>query len=363
MKSSSHTSDFLSQQQLEAYLNGTLDPSAKSKVEELLNDCELSKEALAGYSAFPAAIGDIAGLKNQIAAKSGMGVSKIWLNVLAGTVAVAVIATAYYFLKPTEKNPVAEIPQTKTALVQNPPVNTEPAMVLTPQAEHFVNPESKPESPATIAAAKKDSAANKLTPENNPQSLPVSEPPVVEVKPVVPANPEPGYNASVGFILDLKITEYEKYKDQVVKVNVPQLRGLSAQYESYDVQSSEYVEDSVRKIPADFYLREGLKSFRDGRYGRCIEKMEVLRKNNANDLNAAFYMGVSYVKLEMHGKAIPLLDQILNSPNNVFHEEARWYKALALLGNGQTEAGNKLLNEIANADGFYQSKAKVMLGK
>lgn len=362
MKSSLHTSGFLSQQQLEAYLNGTLDPSARSKVDQLLQDCELSKEAVAGYSAIPAAISDIAGLKKQIAAKSGMGVSKIWLNVLAGTAVAAIITATAIFLNSSGDKKTAEIPKNNLPVLPAPPASSEPVMVLTPQSEHFVNPDAKPE-PVNYktAAAKKDSASQVKPIAVSPQPIEVSDPPLIDVKPVVPAHPETGYNASIGYILDLKITEYEKYKDQHVTVAVPQLKGLSAQYESYDVDAGEYKEDTVRKIPAERYLRDGLKAFRDARYGRCIEKMEVLRKSNDKDLNAAFYMGVSYVKLEMFGKAIPLLDQILNATNNVFHEEARWYKAQALLGNGEKEAAKQLLTEIAAKEGFYQQKAKEML--
>lgn len=362
MNTSRHTHDFLSRQQLEAYLSGKLSPDEKSKVDRLLEDCELSKEALAGFTAVPGALGDIAAIEKAIAAKSGMAVSKPWLNILGGTVLTAVVAAAVYFLIPSDPAKKSGAPAQNQNVLPAPLVTHEPLATLNPAEEHFVNPEAKPEAPAPQKKTAGTDSSRKAQPITvNPQPIEVTDPPLIAVKPVVPAHPEPGYNASIGYILDLKITEFEKYRNKSVNINVPQLRGLSAQYESYDVQVSEQKEDTLRQIPVEHYLREGLKAFRDGRYGRCIEKMDVLRLNDANDLNAAFYTGVCYVKLEMYGKALPYLDLVLNSPNNVFHEEARWYKAQALLGNGDTDSAEALFKEIAAREGFYQEKAKAAL--
>lgn len=354
MKPSPH----ITQPELEAYLSGKLGPEAKAKVDELLGECELSREAVAGFTAVPGAIDDLPALKQQIAARSGMqSPKKIWLNTIAGITIVAAAVIAYVAWPSKQPAPAVATPTVEQP--QEPVVAAASPAPLTPQSEHFVNPEAKKPLAPRPHVVKKDSAASK-TIALQPEPIEVDAPELLDTKPVVPQHPEIGYNASVGFVLDLKVTEFDTYYRQTIAVKEAPLPGVPAEFENEDSRGHEEKE-TVRQVPAEKFLVEGLQAFRDERYGRCIEKMEVLRKNNPEDLNAAFYMGISYVKLEMYGKALPLLDEVLNATNNVFHEEARWYKAQALLGMGNTEAAKALLSEIASKEGFYQQKAKALL--
>jgi hypothetical protein len=360
MKSSPPSGDHLTPQQLEDFLGRKLDLSARSKAEQLLEECELSREAVAGFSAVPGALAEIPALRQAIAEKSGLAAPKTWRWILSGAIVLAGIGLLAFFLWPVPQPQAAPLVSENIAAPVN--TGTPPAVSLNPQSEHFVNPEAKAQ-PDKIVAAKTDSAISHPAPVAvNPQDdeVPVADP--EETKPVIPKKPEPGYNASVGFVLDLKVTEYDKlYKGVIVQKETP-LPGVPAQFEDKDSRDRAKDDaETVREIPKDKYLVEGLQAFRDERYGRCIEKMEQLRKNNPSDINAAFYMGVSYVKLEMYGKAIPYFDEILGATNNVFYEEARWYKAQALMGMGNREEGIKLLEEIAAQEGFYQAKAREML--
>jgi hypothetical protein len=362
MKPSSNNNDFLSQHQLEDYLRGNLDAEGKTRVQQLLDDCELSKEAVAGYTAVPFAIDDIPALKKSIAAKSGMTAS-FWMNVFVISLGTVLLAGMTYVLWP-HNNDQPKITQIPVVDSVSPVVENNAPLIsqvdLTPKSEHFVNPEMHIAPKAKISAGvMNDSASAKTNGGSEPKNSSgkdLKRHDTTLVVPVVPKNPEMGYNASIGFILDLKVTEFEKYAHKTISVDDTQFTGVSAQFDNF-ADAKDHDQETVREIPVDQFLNEGLKAFHDGHYGRCIEKMEVLQKYNAGDLNAAFYMGVSYVKLEMYEKAIPLFDQILNSPNNVFHEEANWYKALALIGNGNTEAAKKVLTEISQKDGFYKEKA------
>jgi hypothetical protein len=362
MKPSSYNNDFLSQQQLEDFLRGNMDAEGKTRVKKLLDDCELSKEAVAGYTAVPLAIGDIPSLKKSIAAKSGMATSFPMNVFVVGLGTVLLVGMGYVLWPKEDKTPhfVQNIPASSPVIIPQ----TEQAVQsvdLTPKSEHFVNPEMSITPKATISAGVvKDSSNAKSNDGSEPVVAPGKEMKRIDtfmIHPVVPKKPEVGYNASVGFIMDLKVTEFEKYNRKMVEVDALEFTGVSAQFDDFASQKAAEDENVVREVPAEQFLNEGLKAFHNGHYGRCIEKMEVLRKSDPNDLNAAFYMGVSYVKLEMYEKAIPFFDQILNSPNNVFHEEANWYKALALIGNGNTEAAKKVLTEISQKDGFYKEKA------
>jgi hypothetical protein len=358
----SHTST-LTAEQLEAFLEGKLSPGETKRVQHLLDDCELSKEALEGYSMVPGAFADVDALKKSIAAKSGMswGWGKISLSIIGVAAISAVIALVY----PTEKSAVVAGPTLPSQ--QNAPTYVEPENPLSPQEDHFVNPEAKV-VPVTVAGETKQNGGAISTPAEQEFVVAPIQPEdhahliTDSVPPVVPAKPEIVYNAQVGFIVDLKVTEFDKYYAEPIEVKEAPLTGIPAQYEDDNGMIVNYEEEpTVRQVPADQFLREGLLAFRDARYGKCVSKMDVLLEHNANDINALFYTAVSYVKLEMYSKAIPLLDQILADPNNVFDEEAEWYKALALEGNGDTAAATALFQEIAADGGFYSRQAGAKL--
>jgi hypothetical protein len=359
MKTSLHN-DHLSQKEMAGLLSGKT-PQSDARIKKLLKDCELSKEALAGFTAFPDAMKDISSLNSEIAKKSGMAQTPKWMSVVTVVIGIALVVGIGYALWPHEPE-ISQHPEIDMQPIITPPSENTPVVELTPKEEHFVNPEAKPKPVATISQAKPSDSVAPNPAETKQEPIAVAPPEQVEVKPVVPVHPEAGYNASIGFIHDLKITEFDKYyRNATVEVREPALKGVPAQFEDADKQKSDGETETVRNVPAEKFLNDGLLAFHDGKYGRCIEKMEVLKKLNDKDLNATFYMAVSYFYLDMNAKSITMFDEVLNAQNNVFHEEAKWYKALALIGNGQKEAAKILLNEIAEGNGFYKEKAAAKL--
>lgn len=353
-------------QLLQAYVQGRLSAAERLRVDRLLTDSELARTALAGFTAFPEALQDVAALKAEIAARSGVSggsaaASKSWLNWLAGGAGIAAVVVAAVVFWPSET------PQQQLAKVQPPAPTAQPkpqpeAAELNPATDHFVNPQAQP-----LATAKPVAAATENTPPaETPPPAPVSTPPTApepepQPEPVVattpPAETGPAYNSPVIYVLDLKITDYKKYYNQPLKVNTLRLTGTPASQD----QPGGIQEEEQPVITADQVLREGLTAFRDGRYGRCITRFEQLLKNSPDDVNAKFYMAVSYTKLELYVKALPLLDQVLAADNNAFHEEAAWYKVLALIGTGNAAAARVQLEKIAAVGGFYQQQAKEKL--
>jgi hypothetical protein len=361
----SHTSRSLSAEQLEAFLEGTLPPDEMQRVQHLLDDCELSREALEGYAIVPGAFADVEGLKKAIAAKSGM--SWTWGKIGWSVIGVAVISVLVTWFYPTGEISLAGNEPAEEQKQHVAPQYPEPVNSLSPDDDHFVNPEAKvvpvivpgemkvnTDGNAVVAPTEQEFVVEPIPAEQHEHLITDS------VRPVESKKTEIIYNAQVGFIVDLKVTEYDTYYATPVEVRELRLTGTPAKYETEDGlgdSKEEKDEEPVRLVPADQFLREGLLAFRDGRYGKCISKMEVLLDKNPNDINALFYTAVSYVKLEMYSKAIPLLDQIIDAENNVFDEEAEWYKALALEGNGDDAAAQELFKKISADGGFYAKQA------
>lgn len=354
MSTSQHT---LSAEQLEGFLQNKLAPDEMKRVQHLLDDCELSREALEGYTMVPGAFADVEAIKNTIAKKSGMSVS--WGTITIGVAAIALISvlvTMFY----SEDTPVVALNDSVPQLPQV--VDLEPVNILSPQEDHFVNPEAKVVSITVqdlhVTTVDSESVTFKENLVLEPVPRDQKQNPIVDSIPVEPKKKEITYNASAGFIVDLKVTNYDIYYATPIEVKEIKLTGVPARYEDEDgIEHDMEEEPTVRIVPSDQFLREGLIAFRDGRYGKCVSKMEVLLEKNPNDINALFYTAVSYVKLEMYSKAIPLLDQIIEDENNVFDEEAEWYKALALEGNGDTGAAQALFKKIADEGGFYSKQA------
>ncbi len=353
----SQTHQLLSAEQLEAFLQNKLSAEETKRVQHLLDDCELSREALQGYTLVPGAFADVAGLKKSIAAKSGMN-SLSWTTISLGVVAIAAISV--FFTMFYDQENTAKTAEVKTDLPEV-VVVPETANTLSPSEDHFVNPEVKEIVP--IASIRKQGQTD---------SAVAATIECINVSPIKTISRDSFmanysgkeekvqwvYNAQIGFILDLKVTDFDKYYTAQIEVKELQLTGTDAKFETKDgLGDSKDEKETIRLVPADQFLREGLVAFRDARYGKCISKMEILLQHNPEDINALFYTAVSYVKLEMFSKAIPLLDKILSAQNNVFHEEAEWYKALALEGNGDDAAAKELFKKISDEGGFYAAQA------
>lgn len=359
----SQPTQLLSAEQLEGFLEGKLPPEEMKRVQHLLDDSELSRDALEGYAAVPGAFADVEGLKKAIAKKSGMSVS--WGTISLSVIVVAVISVVATVFYNNDEKPITEKPSELTDYSVTIPV---PENALSPAEDHFVNPEANVMQITipTNEIATGDTTYEMNYPERIIAPIPVDDKKqlIIDSVPVVPKKVEKAYNAQVGFIVDLKVTEFDKYYATPIEVKELPLTGTPAKFETEDGlgdSKEEKEEETVSLVPADQFLREGLIAFRDGRYGKCVSKMEVLLEHNPDDINALFYTAVSYVKLEMYSKAIPLLDKIILAENNVFHEEAEWYKAIALEGNGDTAAAKSLFQKIADDGGFYAKQAATRL--
>lgn len=355
----------LSAEQLEGFLENKLSSEEMKRVQHLLDDCELSREALQGYTLVPGAFADLGDIKSDIASKAGIrkGINGKSIVFAASFVCVGVFFM-YWFLSDTKEYVKAsDAPTVMQSSVSAPQTNP-----LSPVEDHFVNPDAKVVAitmPKPIR--EKGDTQSVMTIETNvivPVPIEVKTAPILEQKPIVPAKPEASYNAQVGFIFDLKITDFDKYYATSIEVREPKLSGTPAQFENQDgaIDADKNSDgEVVRAVPAEQFLQEGLLAFRDGRFGKCVSKMDVLLKNNPDDVNALFYTAVSYVKLELYSKAIPLLDKIIEDQNNVFDEEAEWYKALALEGNGDEALAQALFQKISSEGGFYATQASKKL--
>jgi hypothetical protein len=163
-------------------------------------------------------------------------------------------------------------------------------------------------------------------------------------------------NASVIYIYDLKVTDFQKLYFTRVEPFSIRNGGIRAEYENiHGYNSSKGIKEPV--YTADQVLKDGLAAFDKTKYSNAISCFSLLLEINKNDVNALFYSALSQYHLEKYSISVSLLDRVLQNDNNVFHQEAEWYKALALLKLNKIEEGKELLLKINNQQGFYSERA------
>jgi len=89
----------------------------------------------------------------------------------------------------------------------------------------------------------------------------------------------------------------------------------------------------------------------------------VLLKLDKTDVNANFYSGMSFYFLGKFNKALSYFDNVIQNPNNIFDQEAEFYKAICLKKAGQTTEAETLFRKIISDNGFYANRALEELKK
>lgn len=170
-------------------------------------------------------------------------------------------------------------------------------------------------------------------------------------------------NSPVVFIHDLKVSDYTMLyfkKNQFVKFNGHS--GVTANYSGRN--ESQSANPSLKQQP-DYYLHQeladGLLHFKQRRYDACILALNDVLAYNKTDVNCDFYLGMCFYHKKNYSKALAYFNQSIESLNNAFLQEATYYKAQVLLGQGNKNEAANLLKKIVEEGEFYSNQAKVDL--
>lgn len=143
-------------------------------------------------------------------------------------------------------------------------------------------------------------------------------------------------------VLNLKNSQHEKPE---------YLSGTPAQ-DGFDFQFNDEVNvNYYRKIQRALYFMD------KGKYERSVNLFTALQYMFPNDQNLLFYKGLAHFKASDFGYALHSWDKVLAQPSSMFSEEAKWYKALALIELDKSDAAIVELHSIAKSNGFYKKQA------
>lgn len=132
-------------------------------------------------------------------------------------------------------------------------------------------------------------------------------------------------------------------------------------YDSF-YQSPEW--SPQRSVTADLsYLKEANIHFVNGEYEKAIPLYNEAISKTREKYVYHFYKGASLQNLEKFEQAIPEYSKVIDHGDNMFIEEAEWYKSLCYIKLGEKDKAKKQLLAIIDRKGFYEQDAKAVLRK
>ncbi len=170
----------------------------------------------------------------------------------------------------------------------------------------------------------------------------------------------PEYNKPVQYLYTLKVSEYNELYFHAPVASVSHGTPSPQETKQPGISNAVFADESHAQR-ADVILKDALLYFNNANYGGALAKFRILLDVNAKDVNALFYTGICYYRMNLPEKCIASLDKSLLSEDNAFHEESLWYKALALFMKGDKTSAREILSEIVKGRGYYAKQAKEKL--
>lgn len=114
----------------------------------------------------------------------------------------------------------------------------------------------------------------------------------------------------------------------------------------------------------DILLEEAMSYYKKQDFENAaalFEKMEIENENFAEAVH--FYKGISFLGTERVGEAKIIFSEIVNEPDRIFGDQAKWYLALLLLKMEEDSEAIDLLQEIVEKKTYNHLKASKILKK
>jgi tetratricopeptide (TPR) repeat protein len=119
-----------------------------------------------------------------------------------------------------------------------------------------------------------------------------------------------------------------------------------------------------RSVTADLnILQEANGYFTAGEYERALLLYEKAIGENDEKFVFQFYKAATLQNLEKYEEAIPEYSQVITHGDNMFVDEAEWYRALCYLKLEKKEVAREQLTAIMDKNGFYKNDAKAIIRK
>ena len=117
-----------------------------------------------------------------------------------------------------------------------------------------------------------------------------------------------------------------------------------------------------RSVSANLtFLHEAQKAFISEDYLHVIEMQRTSPVSINNNPAFQFYAGASLQKMDKFNDAIADYTQVINHGDNLFVEEAEWYRSLCYMKLGNKIQAKQELLAVINRNGYFKQDAKAVL--
>ncbi len=110
-------------------------------------------------------------------------------------------------------------------------------------------------------------------------------------------------------------------------------------------------------------LQEANSYFVNGDYDKALVLYDKAINDKDEKFVFQFYKASTLQNLEKYEEAIPEYTGVISHGDNIFVEEAEWFRALCYFKLGKTEEARTQLTAIINRKGYFASDARVVLRK
>jgi len=119
---------------------------------------------------------------------------------------------------------------------------------------------------------------------------------------------------------------------------------------------------SAERVPS-VDLQTAFRFYNQSDYLNALVYFRKVVENESSNQMARFYSGVSYQGLNRFENAVIEYNRVVQDNDNIFVEQAEWYRAMCYLKLGKKETALAQLTGIIEKEGFYERNAKLLLRK
>ncbi|WP_321372969.1 tetratricopeptide repeat protein [uncultured Draconibacterium sp.] len=110
-------------------------------------------------------------------------------------------------------------------------------------------------------------------------------------------------------------------------------------------------------------IQQAKVHFQKNEFQEVIDLLNVATVNPDEKFVTQFYKGLSYQNINEYPKAVTAYSDVIDHANNMFIEEAEWYKALCYLKMDKKAEAKKELLAVIDRKGHFEKDAKAVLRK
>lgn len=111
-------------------------------------------------------------------------------------------------------------------------------------------------------------------------------------------------------------------------------------------------------------FQRGILAYSQQDYRNADSILSAIHQDESNYIEAQLYLGISLLAQGDFAEASTAFQQVILAQDSRFSEAASWYLALAYLGNGETDALEKLSQNLLEKEGFfYKGRLESLLNR